>query len=54
MPTTAAVGLVPDLNMLATTMGATKSQLFKKVVIPGIMPAVFGALRLAAIYAMFP
>ena len=36
----------------ATTMGATKSQLFKKVVIPGIMPAVFGALRLAAIYAM--
>ena len=53
MPTTAAVGLVdPDLNMLATTMGATKSQLFKKVVIPGIMPAVFGALRLAAIYAM--
>ena len=53
MPTTAAVGLVdPDLNMLATTMGANKSQLFKKVVIPGIMPAVFGALRLAAIYAM--
>ncbi len=53
MPTTAAVGLVdPDLNTLATTMGATKSQLFKKVVIPGIMPAVFGALRLAAIYSM--
>ena len=53
MPTTAAVGLVdPDLNTLATTMGATKSQLFKKVVVPGIMPAVFGALRLAAIYAM--
>ena len=53
MPTTAAVGLVdPDLNMLATTMGANKSQLFKKVVIPGIMPAVSGALRLAAIYAM--
>ena len=50
MPTTAAVGLVdPDLNTLATTMGATKSQLFKKVVVPGIMPAVFGALRLAAI-----
>ena len=53
MPTTASVGLVdPDLNTLATTMGATKSQLFKKVVIPGIMPAVFGALRLAAIYSM--
>ena len=53
MPTTASVGLVdPDLNTLATTMGATKSQLFNKVVIPGIMPAVFGALRLAAIYSM--
>ena len=53
MPTTASVGLVdPDLNTLATTMGATKSQLFKKVIIPGIMPAVFGALRLAAIYSM--
>ena len=33
-------------------MGATKLQLFNKVVIPGIMPAVFAALRLAAIYSM--
>ena len=53
MPTTAAVGLVdPDLNILATTMGATQVQRFRKVIIPGIMPAVFGALRLAAIYSM--
>ena len=53
MPTTAAVGLVdPDLNILATTMGASQVQRFRKVIIPGIMPAVFGALRLAAIYSM--
>jgi NitT/TauT family transport system permease protein len=53
VPTQAAVSLVPaDLDLVATTMGATELQKFRKVVLPGIMAAVFGALRLAAVYAL--
>ena len=53
VPTQAAVSLVnPDLDMVARTMGATQLQIFKKVVIPGIMPAILGALRLAAIVSV--
>lgn len=53
VPTQAAVSLVPaDLDVVATTMGATELQKFRKVVLPGIMAAVFGALRLAAVYSL--
>ena len=53
VPTQAAVALVlPDLELVVTTMGATELQKFRKVVLPGIMPAVFGALRLGAVYAL--
>ena len=53
VPTQAAVSQVqPDLNTVATTMGATEMQKFRKVVLPGIMAPVFGALRLAAVYSL--
>ena len=53
VPTQAAVSLVdPDVEMVATTMGATQLQLFSKVTLPAIMPAVLGALRLGAIIAV--
>lgn len=53
VPTQAAVAQVqPDLNTVVTTMGATELQKFRKVVLPGIMAPVFGALRLAAVYSL--
>ncbi len=53
VPTQAAVSQVPpDLNTVATTMGATELQKFRMVVLPGIMAPVFGALRLAAVYSL--
>jgi NitT/TauT family transport system permease protein len=53
VPTRAAVSLVnPDLELVTMTMGATEVQKFFKVVLPGIAPAVFGALRLGAVYSL--
>lgn len=53
VPTQAAVALVdPDLDMVARTMGASQRQLFTKVTLPGITPAVFGALRLSAVISV--
>ncbi|UVF79366.1 ABC transporter permease [Gordonia mangrovi] len=53
VPTQAAVSQVsPDLNTVATTMGATELQKFRMVVLPGIMAPVFGAFRLAAVYSL--
>ena len=53
VPTQAAVSLVdPDLEMVARTMGASQRQLFTKVTLPGITPAVFGALRLSAVISV--
>jgi NitT/TauT family transport system permease protein len=53
VPTQASVALVqPDLDTVATTMGATELQKFRMVVLPGIMPSVFGALRLALVYSL--
>jgi NitT/TauT family transport system permease protein len=53
VPTQAAVALVPpDLDTVVTTMGATELQKFRKVVLPGIMASVFGALRLGAVYSL--
>ncbi|MGE3619089.1 MAG: ABC transporter permease [Acidimicrobiia bacterium] len=51
--TQAAVSLLdPDLTTVATTMGASELQRFRKVILPGILAAVFGAFRLAAVYAL--
>ncbi len=53
VPTQAAVALVdPDLDLVARTMGASQRQLFTKVTLPGITPAVFGALRLSAVISV--
>lgn len=53
VPTQAAVALVdPDLEMVATTMGASQLQRFRMVTLPAIMPAVLGALRLGAIISV--
>jgi NitT/TauT family transport system permease protein len=53
VPTQAAVRTVnPDLITVVTTMRATELQKFQKVVLPGIMAPVFGALRLAMVYAL--
>jgi NitT/TauT family transport system permease protein len=53
VPTMAAVALTnPDLDTVATTMGASERQKFFKVYLPGILAAVFGALRLAAVFSL--
>lgn len=53
VPTQAAVALVdPDLEMVATTMGASQMQRFRMVTLPAIMPSILGALRLGAIIAV--
>jgi NitT/TauT family transport system permease protein len=53
VPTTSAVALTdPDLDTVATTLGATEAQKYFKVYLPGILAAVFGALRLGAVYAL--
>lgn len=53
IPTHSAVSLIePDLDLVVTSMGAKEYQKFTKVVLPGILPPVFGALRLAAIFSL--
>jgi len=53
IPVQAAVsGVDPDLDVVATSMGATQAQKFRFVVIPGILGPLFGALRLSAIYSI--
>ncbi len=51
--TTSALALTdPDLDTVATTLGATELQKYVKVYLPGVLPAVLGALRLGAVYAL--
>ena len=53
IPVQAAVsGVDPDLDVVATSMGATQFQKFRFVVIPGILGPLFGALRLSSIYSI--
>lgn len=53
IPTQAAVGLIdPDLDLVVASMGATEREKFVKVVLPGILAPVFGALRLAVIFSL--
>lgn len=51
--TQSAVAMVdPDLQKVVTTMGAKEWQRFQKVILPGTLSAVFGALRLSAVYSI--
>lgn len=53
IPTQAASSLIDaDLEVMAKTMGANQLQRFRKIVLPGILPAIFGALRLAAVISL--
>jgi len=53
IPVMAAVsGVDPDLDTVASSMGANQMQKFRLVVIPSILGPLFGALRLASIYAI--
>lgn len=53
IPTQAASALTDaDLDVMARTMGANQLQRFRKIVLPGILPAIFGALRLAAVISL--
>ena len=53
IPVQAAVaGVDPDLDVVATSMGATQFQKFRFVVIPGILGPLFGSLRLSSIYSI--
>lgn len=50
--TRAAVRMVdPDLITMSRLMGASERQVFASVILPAIVPAVFGGLRLGVIYA---
>ncbi|MGQ9554002.1 MAG: ABC transporter permease [Anaerolineae bacterium] len=42
----------PDMVALLASMGASRSQVFRKVRFPGAMPAAFGGLRIAATYSV--
>lgn len=48
----ATAGVDSDLDVVATTMGASQLQRFSMVVVPGILGPLFGALRLAAVYSI--
>ena len=53
VPVLAALRLVdPDVVMMSRVMGANRLQLFQKTSVPAIMPALFGALRLGAVYSL--
>ncbi|MCH1512278.1 MAG: ABC transporter permease [Acidimicrobiales bacterium] len=53
IPVMAAVGGVdPDLDTVASSMGASQLQKFRLVVLPSILGPLFGALRLASVYAI--
>lgn len=53
VPCKAAARLVdPDLLLVARTLKASRRQTFLKVLLPGILPALFGALRLGTVYSL--
>ena len=53
IPTQAASALVdPDLEVMARTLGASQVRRFRNIVLPAMMPAVFGALRLGAVLSL--
>ncbi|MBJ7460499.1 MAG: ABC transporter permease [Ilumatobacteraceae bacterium] len=53
IPTRAAAEMVdPDLDMVITTMGGRERDRFYRVVLPSVLTSVFGAIRLASVWAL--
>lgn len=53
IPTRAAADMVdPDLDMVMITMGGTERHRFLKVTLPSVLTSVFGAIRLASVWAL--
>ena len=42
----------PTLVMVATSMGATRGQIARKVLLPAVLPSVLGGLRIGMIFAL--
>lgn len=45
-------GVDRELTTTAASMGATKQQIFLKVILPGSIPTIFAGLRLGLVYAL--
>lgn len=53
IPTRAAADMVdPDLDMVMVTMGGSERHRFLKVTLPSVLTSVFGAIRLASVWAL--
>ncbi|MFM7745672.1 MAG: ABC transporter permease, partial [Actinomycetota bacterium] len=53
IPTRAAADMVdPDLDMVMVTMGGSDRHRFLKVTLPSVLTSVFGAIRLASVWAL--
>lgn len=53
IPTRAAADMVdPDLEMVMVTMGGSERHRFMKVTLPSVLTSVFGAIRLASVWAL--
>lgn len=53
IPTRAAAGMVdPDLETVMITMGGRERDRFFKVILPSVLTSVFGAIRLASVWAL--
>jgi len=42
----------PDLDMVMTTMGGRDRDRFRFVILPSVLTSVFGAIRLASVWAL--
>jgi NitT/TauT family transport system permease protein len=53
IPTRAAAEMIdPDLDMVMTTMGGRDRDRFRLVILPSVLTSVFGAIRLASVWAL--
>ena len=53
IPTRAAAEMIdPDLDMVMTTMGGRDRDRFRFVILPSVLTSVFGAIRLASVWAL--
>ncbi|MEY3640270.1 MAG: hypothetical protein RLZZ199_75 [Actinomycetota bacterium] len=53
IPTRAAAGMIdPDLETVIITMGGRERDRFLKMILPSVLTSVFGAIRLASVWAL--